>query len=193
MNIRNKIFILVLAIFLSLSLVKIALACMTKDSKFILNIGHLHLDTEKLKQLCTLEKCTISRDYITIKSHYDERVAVIIGKIFRDRDFQGITVRLPYNLNEENYPIVSEINPEKYNWKESAAKDLNFLKEIGILEITNSNIEKISNLATNDKSIFYCKNRWELWDTSCTDCDGCTRCGGAPVLATSLPIEILGE
>ena len=192
---KNKGRFIIWAIILSLFLVNIVIACSTIDWRFTLNIGNLNVNADKLEKLCTEESCTISEDFITIKSHYNEKVAVIIGKTTSILGFKGITIRLPYELNEKGVPVISEIDPETYNWKESVKKDLDFLKTTGVLEIEDSEIEKISELATNGKNILYCKNEWKLLGPNCKCNENgeelCAKCSGASAFDTFLPQKLL--
>ena len=167
-------------------------ACMAIDSQFTLNVGNLKIDTKKLENLCSQETCVVSDDYITLRSHFDERVEVIIGKTSSILGFKGITVRLPYIMREENYPVVSEIKPEEYDWKGSVRKDLYFLMEVGVLQISGSDIEIISSLSSSSSNLRYCGDKWKQLSSNC-DCEGnCARCMGGPALKTHLPERLLG-
>lgn len=194
---NNIIFwaLLLVLVVLGLFFTNIASACLMIDWRLTLNIGDLNVNIDKLEEICTPRTCTASEDFITIRSHYDERVAVIIGKTSSILGFKGITIRLPYDSDERGIPVVSEIDPGKYNWKKSVKTDLNFLKETGVLKMEGSEIEKILDLATDGKNILYCKDNWRVLDSNCK-CDEkgeelCVRCTGAPALKTFLPQKLL--
>lgn len=150
-----------------LFLVGIASACITRDAEFILKVSDLRGDIFKLERLCTSENCLIEASTkegvtfkkITIRSHYDKRVSL---KLFGASDVSGISIeiKLPYLLDKKDKLIVSEINPKLYNWKKSVIKDLTFLKQIGVCDIQDSEIKKLSNLANSGRNIEYCGNQW---------------------------------
>ena len=181
---------------LSLFLISLASACLMEDWRFALSIGNLNVDTAKLEQLCTQETCIISNDFITIKSHYDERISVIIGKTDSIVGFKGITIRVPYAYTKANTIIQGDIIPESYNWKESVKTDFTFLKQAGVLNIDGAEIDKISNLSSNGKSILSCENELKQLSAGCT-CDekGNVACVKLlckeTVIETSLPSALL--
>lgn len=150
-------------------LVGIASACITIDAEFILEVSDLKGDTFKLERLCTSQNCLIETSTkegvtfkkITIRSHYDKRVSL---KLFGASHVSGISIeiKLPYILDEKGKPLVSEINPKLYNWKESVIKDLTFLKQIDVCDIQDSEIKKLSNLANSGRNIEYCGNQWRV-------------------------------
>lgn len=152
-------------VFFVLLFPKFASACIPNDWYFTLNLIGLKIDLKKLEAICSEETCFFGEDFIVIKSHYDERVALVFGKNFLFNS-TSLTIKLPYQL-EENVPKISSINPEDYDWKSSVKKDLSFLKELGILYISEGEIEKISSLATNGKNIMLCKNEWKVLEASC--------------------------
>jgi hypothetical protein len=186
----NKILTLLLVlIFLSQ---REAIACIFMDWKFTLNIG-LELDTNKLEKLCSEETCSMDENFIVIKSHYDDRVAVIVGKTHSILGFKGISIRLPYELENET-PKISSIDPEEYNWGESVRVDLSFLKQVGVLKIEDKEIEEIAGLASNGKNILPCKE-WKALEANCF-CDEngeeiCLRCGSASTIQASIPKKVL--
>jgi len=170
-----------------------AKACITSDWQFTLNIGSLQINDKILENLCDKETCYIREDFIAVKSSYDEKVAIIIGKTSSILGFKGITFRLPYKLNEESLPEISDVDPEKYDWKNLVKNDLNFLKELGIIEISSQDIEKISSLATNGKNIVLCNSSWQALEPNCFCEDGeilCVKCG-APAFNIEIPEKLL--
>lgn len=148
-------------------LVGIASACITIGAEFILKVGDLKGDLPKLERLCTSENCLIETSTkkgvtfkkITIRSHYDKRVGL---NLFGASDISGIgiEIKLPHLLDKKGFPLVSEINPKLYNWKESVIKDLTFLKQIGVCDIQDTEIKELSNLANSGTNIEYCGNQW---------------------------------
>ena len=169
-------------------LVPNAKACVTADWQFTLNIGSLEINDKILENLCDKETCYIAEDFIAIKSSYDERIAIIIGKTSSILGFKGITFKLPYKLNENGLPEISEVNPEKYDWKNLVKTDLNFLKDLGVIEISSQDIEKISSFATNVKNIMLCNSSWQPFEPNCFCEEGeilCVKCG-----ASAFNIEI---
>jgi hypothetical protein len=170
--------ILFLIIFFTF-LIPSAKACTTRDWRFTLNIGSLKINDKILENLCDRETCYISEDFIVVKSSYDGRVAIILGKTSSILGFKGITFRLPYKMNEDNLLEISEVDPEKYDWENLVKTDLNFLKELGIIEISSKDVEEISSLATNGKNIMFCNSSWQVLEPNCF-CEGdilCVRCG----------------
>lgn len=176
-------------------------ACITSDWKFTLNIGSLKINDKVLENLCNKETCYVAEDFTVIKSSYDERVAIIIGKTSSILGFKGITFRLPYKLNEEGLPEISEVDPEKYDWKNLVKTDLNFLKDLGVVEISSQDIEKISSLATNGKNIMLCNSSWKALEPNCfcemsneaLEMSGgivCVKCG-APAFNVKIPEKLL--
>lgn len=186
----RKLFILWSILFCSLFLIKMVIACDSIDSRFTLFIGDLKMDTNKLEAMCAPEKCTIDSDSITIRSHYDSRVGVIIFKARSANGIEAVKIKLPYDLKEKGMPVESEIVPEKYNWSGSVAKDLGFLKARGILEMADSAIREVSNLAANRRKILDCQDGWKALASNC-DCDKCVKCGGAMPVTISLPKDLL--
>jgi hypothetical protein len=169
-----------------------AKACITRDWQFTLNIGGLKINDKILENLCNPETCYIAEDFTVLKSSYDERVAIILGKTSSILGFKGLTFRLPYKMNEDGLPEILEVDPQKYDWKNLVKTDLNFLKELGIVEISPQDIEEISNLATNGKNIMFCNSSWQALEPNCF-CDGeilCVKCG-APAFNVKIPEKLL--
>lgn len=132
-----------------------------------------NLDLGKIMGLCILENCNIDRDAmtLTIQSHYDNRVALIFSQ-FLDKNELVIETFIPYELNEsQGYYngcpyIIKEIDPKSYSYKESIKTDLTYLKNLEILDISDSEIEKISEVG--DGAI-NCNGIWK----SISDCEIC--------------------
>ncbi|MEM5869647.1 MAG: hypothetical protein QXR09_00560 [Candidatus Aenigmatarchaeota archaeon] len=191
----NKILLIFILFLFLFPLVK---ACITTDYHFTLNIGDLKINQEKLESLCDEKSCYVTEEFTVLKSSYDERVAIIIGKTSSILGFKGITFKLPYTLNEENMPTISEVDPEKYDWKILVKNDLNFLKKLGVLEISPEEIEEISNLAENGKNIVFCNSKWQALEPNCycslNEITGenfvCVRCS-APAFNIKLPESLL--
>jgi len=129
-------------------------AVIIPNQQFHLPIGNLELSPdltfEKVVQLCTRESCIIDNEArtITILSHYDDRVALTFSQ-FVNQNIQMDT-RIPYDTAandtaNEPYktPIIRDINPADYNWEESIRTDLTWLKEVGVLAISNEDITNI--------------------------------------------------
>jgi len=176
---------LVLAFFL---FPEIALACFSPDYEFRLTIGSLKLNIQKIESLCSEKTCVIEQDFIFTKSHFDERVSVIFERVKKELIFL-----LPYSLSEEGKPLPSFIEPKNYDWKSLVRTELSFLKEVGALEISEEEIEKISGIAENGKNIYFCKE-WKLLKSNCICEDGeevCFRCGSGKMIETKLPQEVL--
>jgi hypothetical protein len=176
-------------------------ACITSDWQFTLNIGILQINDKILENLCDKETCYIAKDFIAVKSSYDEKVAIIIGKTSSILGFKGITFRLPYKLNEEGLPEISDVDPEEYDWKNLVKNDLNFLKDLGVIKISPQDIEKISSLATNGKNIMLCNSSWQALEPNCfcemsnesLEMSGgivCVKCG-APAFNVKIPEKLL--
>ena len=160
-----------------------------------MNIGSLKIDQEKLQSLCD-GSCYTTEEFIAIRSSYDERVTIIIGKTSSILGFKGITFRLPYVLVDD-MPTISGVDPENYDWQNLARTDLKFLKDLGILEISSEDVEKIASLATNGKNILFCKSRWQALESNCF-CEfneigekiTCVRCG-AKAFKVEVPEKLL--
>jgi hypothetical protein len=196
---KNIILFSALSMALFFSLSGATSACTARDAAFTLDIGNLNISMDNLNKSCTKETCTFSKrttgpriyDLITMRSLYDERVTLVISNAPEVSNSPystswGMIVRLPYILKEEWTPLVSGIDPGKYDWKESVKTDLTFLKKAGILEIQDSDIEAISNQSGNGKNVFFCNNAWKALEANC-DCKTCVKCSGAPILGSSLP------
>ena len=143
---------------------KLALSCYTPDSKFKLKIYNLSIDFDKLIKICTKDKCTITSEYISTRSSYDERVALIFW-------LEGtVEITTPFYKDDSGEVKPIEINPDTYNWKDSVKKDLEILKDVGIIRqftLTNMEIERISNIAKNGKNIYYCNGWWRSFEANC--------------------------
>jgi len=151
--------LIIIGLLFFLGTVNIANSLLMDEQEFMLKIQGLKIDNSKLLELCTPETCIIENNFIVIKSTYDERVAVEIGK---KKNY--IAVILPFKImssaNSSKLQIVTEIDPKKYNWAQSVSTDLTFFKKIGILDISESEIEEISKLASGGYSIIYCADKW---------------------------------
>lgn len=129
---------------------------------------------EKMIQLCTQESCVLdkpNKGNIIIKSHYDERVALIFGQRPYGDDAPSrfyMEVRLPYQLDSQSCSISDGINPNDYNWKESIKTDLSNLKELGVLDISNEEINSISLLASQNNVTINFDNTWMNVGFGCT-------------------------
>jgi len=157
------------------------------------------LTLQKVMDLCTQENCKINTQEktITILSHYDNRVALIISGDLSNSQIT-MTTKIPYDINTtavdncneglgcDNYFILHGINPEEYNWGESNRVDLSYLSEIGVLNLQSQEITAISNLGGN---ALKCGDIWQIRPTCPTGCDGKGPCEG-PVM-TSEPFPIL--
>lgn len=193
---KNKIIFTIVILILSLSLAKAAEACRPLDWMYTLNIGNLDVNIEKLAELCTAETCEFTENFITIRSHDDERMAVIIDKTPPTPGPNNITIRLPYQLsNPETLPmLISEVDYKTHDWQETTSQELGFLKKAGVLEIEDSEIKEISTLAAYGKNILYCGNEWRALGAGCT-CEAgkeqCVFCEGGPVIAAFLPQKLL--
>lgn len=161
----KKTIIFVSAIVFFLVVLNFASACYSPDAGFRLNIRDLDIDYNALSQLCTEQTCTIEANSITIKSFYNPEVALIIQKETRRIDSFGFMIKLPYANNESckkaECPIISTINPGEYNWQESVKTDITKLKELKIIDISDSKITKISNLADSGKNVMKCGFSWK--------------------------------
>lgn len=163
---------------------------MDLDAKFKLEVSDLNLDMDKLKSLCTQETCVNGKDSITIKSHYDPRAALTIKK-------WGVELKLPYGTKQdEKYrlalPVVSEIDPAAFNWKESIKTDLIFLKKIAVLKIKDSDIKNISRLAAQRGGIKHCWYGWK--DLGDCNCNGdCPKCAGGAAKVSLPDMALSGE
>jgi hypothetical protein len=190
----KKILYLLLGVAACLSIIKIATACATIGAEFTLKVRNIKMNLTALEQLCTPDTCIVEKDYITIQSQHDQRVALIAYKTNSKKSTteysNAITIGLPYTLNERRIPIASTIKPQEYDWKSSVKTDLTFLKNIGVLEISDEDIKTISGLAGQGGVIVYCKDKWQSIQGSCDCKDGkiiCYRCGGADPLQIFLP------
>jgi hypothetical protein len=155
-------------------------------------ISDVEIDLEKLKDLCTEETCTIEEDFIALRSSYNPDVSLIMGNTGGTLGIYGLMTKLPYRLNEsccEEHGRVEEecysmsyclipnnLIPEEYNWRESAIADLNYLKDLDVLDITQKDIEDISLIASGT-GIRKCSDGWKatgdcLCDGACPDCIG---------------------
>ncbi len=150
----------------------IAGACMDPDSNYKMVIGNVRNDLKVLKDLCAEETCTYSAYSVTFRSHHDGRVAVIVT-----------------NNSVTSFVPKTGLNPETYDWKASLREDLSFLKNSGVLTITDSELAQITSMAVYRKNIYYCGNVWKTLDPSCF-CEGdhedCVDCVGASI-AVVLP------
>lgn len=177
--------LILLSVFFWINAVR-AEECLPLDWTHTLNVGNLEIDREKLEGFCTEDTCTIGLDFVTIRSHFNVNVALII----KDSE---ITSRLPYRLGSLGL-IISSINPDEYDWETGVKIDLEFLKRNGILKIENSEIEKISALAEKGKNIFYCEDEWKALLARCR-CEGaeevCVSCEGALPLEAPTPKELM--
>lgn len=163
-------------------------ACVPRDARFSLVIGNLDIDFEKINIICTEETCKIYKDNyqdgIVLRSSYDNRVAIIISRgtpLIKN----SITIKTPYEITDDERLIPKEIIPEEYNWKESIVRDLSILKNLGVIKLSDEEIENIGNIAENDKNILFCKDTWKKMEANCF-CDACVKCI-APAIFLSLP------
>ncbi|GEM_PF-1605110 len=147
---------------LLLEMMNAANAVMIEGEEFLLKIQDVKVNLSKLLDMCTPESCIVGNNSITIRSYYDERVAVEIGDSW-------INIKLPfrYENTSEGLQIISEIDPKKYNWRECVRTDLLFLKIIGVLNITDSEVEEISKLAEGGSKILYCGGKWRRVGLTC--------------------------
>jgi len=136
------------------------------------------LSLEKMMVLCALESCEIDKEQmtVTIKSHYDNRVALVISRTGEDK--MVVATILPYELNPDAfnncttncYPYIEnpDINPDNYDYAESIGTDLNFLGEKGVILISDSEINEIKSIES--KQIRICDGSWKDTSSSCS-CD----------------------
>jgi hypothetical protein len=188
----NKIYLsVIIATFILVSSAFVS-ACYNPDQRFTMIISDVEIDLEKLKDLCTEQTCTIETDYIAIRSGYNPDVSLIVGNTGGTLGIYGLMTKLPYKLNESccqehdrieeecysmSYCLIpTTLIPEDYNWGESISVDLNYLKDLGVLDITPKDIADISSIA-RDSGIRKCSDGWKvtgdcLCDGSCPDCIG---------------------
>lgn len=126
---------------------------------------------------------------VTIKSHYDNKVALILkydsitnAEGTETTDSLRLTTILPYEPNQacidysfepsKGCEIIStHIKPEEYNWVESVDTDLKYLKELNVIDLSNEEIEEMSSLADVGKSIHKFKGEWVQVGVPCVPKD----------------------
>lgn len=162
------------------------------------------LTIDKIMVLCTKENCNIdsSKKTVTIQSHYDNRIALTLSQNREDKTKINLYTEIPYEINNtavdncnkglgcDNYFILHGINPQEYNWSESRRVDLSYLKEIGVIDISNPEIDAMQNLAAD---LIKCGDTWETRPICPTGCDGKGPCEGAAQFSTepfpTLPLK----
>ncbi len=126
---------------------------------------------------------------VTIRSHYDSEVALIL-KYDSTTNAEGtktyetlrLTTILPYEPNQacidyayepsKGCKIIStHISPGDYNWNESVNTDLRYLKELNVIELSEEKIDAMSSLADADKSIHDFKGNWVQVGIDCVPTD----------------------
>lgn len=140
-----------------LGMISTTKAILIEGEEFILKIDGAKINSAKLLELCTPESCVIEEHFIILKSYYNESVAIEVG---RGKNYIQFILPFKYVSSDKGVQVISDIDPKKYNWKESVKTDLTFLKAIGILNISNSEIAKISAVAEGGYSIVYCRDKW---------------------------------
>lgn len=182
---KKRLFIFLFAV-ISIFPIAMVHGCMSFNGLVNLTIRDLRADVSVLKKLCTADSCLStsgSSKSIVLRSHFDQRVQVNISEPTGNEQTISINIRLPYALNKHGAPIPTEIKPETYNWKGSAKTDLMFLKEAGVLSMTDAEIKTIADLAEPGIIIHYCQGKWNQTRSNCqcrpdkTDV-ACYRCGG---------------
>jgi len=132
-------------------------AILIEGEEFILKIDGAKINSTKLLELCTPESCVIKEHFVILRSYYNESVAIEVG---RGKNYIQFILPFKYVSFDKGVQVISDIDPKKYNWKESVKTDLTFLKAIGILNISDSEIAKISGIAEGGYSIVYCRDKW---------------------------------
>jgi hypothetical protein len=150
------------------------------------------LTISEIINLCVQESCILNEGEesnelssylhkwktVTIMSHYDNKVALILkydsitnAEGTETTDSLRLTTILPYEPNQacidysfepsKGCEIIStHISPEDYNARESIDADLKYLKELNVIDLTNEEIEEMSTLAEIGKSIHKFKGDW---------------------------------
>jgi len=189
---KKIIFGLVLGILLLFGLISMVSACRDADAEFTLKIK-TDIDLSKLIATCSANTCTSSNGYVTLISQYDTRVAVIVGDNLNDfgNEFEGLIIRLPYDLDDSSNPIISTINPEEFNWKEASKTDLNFLNGLEVVNLSDTEIDAISELS---RSVVMIKKCEEGWRTMCKSEEGLPSptCMNNNLIMITLPLNKLG-
>ncbi|MCD6434140.1 MAG: hypothetical protein J7L14_00845 [Candidatus Diapherotrites archaeon] len=191
-NLANLRYLLIVAF--ALSILTNTFACVALDYRFTLNIGGININEQPLIKACSPAKCVITDDYISLISHYDSRVTVLIGRTPSIFGFRGVSLRLPYAISEEGIPYATEINPEKFDWKNAVKTDLAFLKKLGVIEISDSEILQISKIADSGKNIMVCNGKWQAFEANCrceNDSKVCVKCFGTAPVTIKRPLQLL--
>jgi len=162
----KKILYIFLVSILTVLIVKIGYACYSKDSGFKVEIKGLKINIGKLEEFCKGADCASDEAFIAVKSRYDNRVELLIKKNAEENGLCMLVIKLPFTLDTKQNPVMGVIDPKKYNWVESTRKDLIFLKNAGILDITEAEIGKISGLSRPPRGIIYCKNKWQVAESA---------------------------
>jgi len=165
----KKIVYVFLVSILTVLIVKVGYACYSKDAGFKVGIRGLKIKIAKLEEFCKGAGCTSDETFIAIKSRYDNRVELLIKKNAEENGLCMLVIKLPFTLDSKQNPVMGAINPKEYNWVESTRKDLFFLKNAGILDITEAEIGEISGLSKPPRGILYCQDKWQVAESA-----GCT-------------------
>ncbi|OGJ18228.1 hypothetical protein A3K73_00315 [Candidatus Pacearchaeota archaeon RBG_13_36_9] len=123
---------------------------------------------------------------ITIQSHYDKRVALIFEYHARfvsgveENSYLTMTISLPYDFDEEMdcefmegvgyincQARTTTISPTEYDWKTSIKSDLEHLKELKVIAISDEEIDSISSLSSASKSIQKLNGNWVQVGITC--------------------------
>lgn len=230
---ENKILIMFASLMLVVFVLNVVSAGAPLDYEFKAWISGLKLAPDltigKVIKLCTQENCHIDRDSIwadrngipesvIIKSHYDSRVALRFYQTQREKSEINLEMSLPYELNETciekqesdevddgcSRTIPGDIDPETYDWKESIKVDLTYLKNIGLIDIEEEEIEEIYSVYITVKDTGETYSAYMTRPIRLHKCDGSWEngCGCGPgecgptIISDSFPIlpqEELGK
>tara|TARA_Y100000034_G_C6777365_1_gene347187 strand:+ start:147 stop:902 length:756 start_codon:yes stop_codon:yes gene_type:complete len=142
------------------------------------------MELRNLIGVCMENSCVINEDArtVTIRSHYNSDVALIF---FYNQNGNTVhmTTKIPHKLQDGNSSIVIDvanleqpvseenasvvkcaiqenIDPSDYNWAESVNTDLSYLKNLGLLAISDGEITQISSNINGPVDIGKSEGEW---------------------------------